>query len=245
MEVSETRGLSPNCDWWVDWWVDPYQWHSLFPDKATLAVCMPVEIACELGVSPCGGYLGRCSLQDSLHMIEVWWTRCQMRRNQLQHLSKWCRTPNIFQSNPSGFPIWTNFDIFWQFLTHIQMIPDGSMQRLDSRSLPISSLAGEIPGNRGLRLWSILGSETLQLGCEDENSEAPRALVKGHGWQDLGCHMLKICWDSWCWNMLSRHQVMSGTDQLLTVAEHFKPVFEKTIEVAVAVDAVWGQMEHL
>ena len=45
--------------------------------------------------------------------------------------------------------------------------------------------------------------------------------------------------------MLSRHQVMSGTDQLLTVAEHFKPVFEKTIEVAVAVDAVWGQMEHL
>lgn len=40
---------------------------------------------------------------------------------------------------------------------------------------------------------------------------------------------------------------MSGTDQLLTVAEHFKPVFEKTIEVAVAVavDAVCGgQMEH-
>ena len=27
-------------------------------------------------------------------------------------------------------------------------------------------------------------------------------------------------------------QVMSGTDQLLTVAEHFKPVFEKTVKVA-------------
>lgn len=26
-------------------------------------------------------------------------------------------------------------------------------------------------------------------------------------------------------------QVISGTDQLLTVAEHFKPVFEKTVKV--------------
>ena len=37
-------------------------------------------------------------------------------------------------------------------------------------------------------------------------------------------------------------QVMSGTDQLLTVAEHFKPVFEKTVQVAVGPGACckWG-----
>ena len=49
-------------------------------------------------------------------------------------------------------------------------------------------------------------------------------------YRDWGCYQNHVATPTRCWH---QRQVMSGTDQLLTVAEHFKPIFEKTIEVAV------------
>lgn len=165
-----------------------------------------------------GGFFWFGAFQDSLHMCEVWWTRCQQRRNQLQHLSKWCRRPSFLATSPliSGdvsnimYQRYSNISdhpTFWdlQFRAfryicwHISRCINAATAAKSGNTAwqQIASLAGEIPWNRGLRLWSILGSKTLQLGCEDEDSKAPRALVKGHLVARLGLGWVEICWDSW------------------------------------------------
>ena len=79
-------------------WLTSGSRHTLFPDKAQKSgMYAPCQNGCELGETMSGDFsipkqwisifldpnlggffLGEtCAFQDSLHMCEVWWTRCQ------------------------------------------------------------------------------------------------------------------------------------------------------------------------
>ena len=55
--------------------------------------------------------------------------------------------------------------------------------------------------------------------------------ILGESGERNGAHLRRFS-ESRLYFSIGCRQVISGTDQLLTVAEHFKPVFEKTVKVA-------------